>query len=73
MTAKQFETLQPFEHHFSTAVNDNYVRTVTMQEANVMNEIAKKLTGRTYNLTCAKCVFEMCKNLGNLYFTYKTH
>lgn len=72
ITTEQYELLKQFERHLETAVHCNYVRTVTMKDAQTMNALAKQLLNKTYNLSCPKCVFNMCKDLGNVYFNFKT-
>lgn len=73
MTKKQFEALMPFEHYFDTAVNNDYVRSMPRQSADTIARYYIELKlGSSANLACPKCVLDICKTVGKLYFTYKT-
>lgn len=71
LTQTHYETLQPLEHYLYTAYYHQYVRTLTMKDANTLNNIHQELFGRKQDLTCGKCVLNLCKSLGKLYFDYK--
>lgn len=71
LTQEQYEQLQAVQQHLDTAYHSNYVRTVTMQDARLMQEIYQQVTHHSANLTCGKCVLAMCSTLANLYFNYK--
>lgn len=71
MTQEQYNTLSEYEQYLHTAYYHDYVRTLSMRDASILNEIHKELTGTKQNLTCGKCVLQLCKTLGKLYFEYK--
>lgn len=67
LTDEQFEQLAPFEHYFDTAINNNYVRAMPMKDARLLADIYKALGGGATNLSCGKCVLNLCKVLGKAY------
>jgi hypothetical protein len=73
MTQEQHDKLKKYEQYLETAYYHDYVRTLPMSDAIKMNEIYNELTGRKQNVTCGKCVLQLCKTLGKLYFEYKNN
>ena len=71
LTEEQLTTLTRLESYLQTAVNANYIRALPMQDAIALNEIHISLFKRKQNLRCPKCVLEMCKNLGKVYYIDK--
>lgn len=72
LTEEQFEALRPFESYFLTAINHGYVRSMPHKDAVTLNDISKKLGCGNFNLSCPKCVLNLCKTLGKLYSSKKT-
>ena len=73
LTDEQFEQLTSFEIYFDTAINSNYVRAIPMKDAKLLADIYKALGCGSTNLSCGKCVLQLCKTLGKLYFEYKNN
>ena len=71
LTDEQFEQLTSFEKYLETAYYHNYVRAMPMKDAKLLADIYKALGGGSTNLSCGKCVLQLCKTLGKLYFDYK--
>lgn len=71
LTDQQYEILRPFEHHFATAMNNDYVRAMPRQDAVTLARIYRELGFGTANISCGKCILSMCKTLGNLYSSKK--
>ena len=72
MNNELYEQLKQYEQYLYTAYYSNYVRSMPTSSANELQQIYHKLGNqRTINLNCNKCVYDLCKELGNLYFNYK--
>lgn len=69
MTSDQTETLKPYESYLRTAVRSNYVRSLPMKDAKLLADIYISLGHTKPNLSCGKCVLNMCKVLGREYFS----
>lgn len=71
LTPTQYRDLKKFERHFLTATRANYVtaiyKTTAEEVTRLYNEIYK--TNKKPS-TCNKCVLDMFKRLGTLYFAY---
>lgn len=71
LTQDQFSQLTNYENHLFTATNANYIRSVEMRDAQKLANIFHQVTKRTTNFTCGRCMLEVCKVLGELYFNFK--
>ena len=71
LTPEQYRDLKKFERHFLTATKANYVtaiyKTTAEELTRLYNEVFK--TNKKPS-TCNKCVLDMFKRLGQLYFAY---
>lgn len=71
LTPEQYRTLSQLESYLQTATNANYIRSLSMEDARRLFDVYLQIFNRSLNLRCPKCVLEMCKNLGKLYYNYK--
>ena len=70
ITKEQFNTLQLFEQHFTTA-KLGYIRGVYHSDIQAVLPIYSKLGYKLTNPNCADCVLVMFKTLGIEYEKYK--
>lgn len=68
LTEEQRSIITPLASYLDTAFHSDYVRAMTRAEATTLNEIYNQLGYPKKNLSCPKCVLEICKTLGKLYF-----
>lgn len=71
LTNEQYEILKPYEEYLMTAYNCNYVRSLPMKDAVIMKNVHIALGLGSPNLSCPKCVLNLCKTLGKLYSSKK--
>lgn len=71
MNQKQFLTLKKYENTLYTAVYANYIRALTVGQANELSIVGNDLGIMINNIHCPKCLLDFCKQLGIEYFKYK--
>ncbi len=73
MTKDHFEALVPFEDDFFRAVKYGYYRSMNGRELQHLCNIYNELTGENIRPlpVCEKCLLEVLKVLGALYYEYK--
>lgn len=69
----QMKVLEPYERYFETATKYNYVRSIPMKDVRIMEEIHQQLGFGSVNVSCPKCVLNLCKTLGELYSYIKSN
>lgn len=72
LTDEQFKTLQQYESYLGTAYKCNYVRTLPLRDAEILHQIYRELGFGSSNIHCSKCVLQICKTLGKLYYNKKS-
>lgn len=73
LTKEQYEKLLPYEHHFFTAINGDYARSVTTEGFQIINSVYKEIYGRDSGLVtgCNRCRLRGLKEIGKLFYEYK--
>lgn len=67
----QFNRLRPYESYLATAIGCNFVRSLPMSDAVEIKKVYTELGLGSPNLSCGKCVLNICKRLGELYYIKK--
>ena len=72
LNAAQYSQLRKYDRFLRTAHYANYITGMGVKTATELKDLYVKFTGKQYNesLTCGKCRLELCKRLGELYFSY---
>lgn len=74
-TKEQIEKLKSFEHHFYTAVYENYKRASAASDNDYVADLFEKTTGGKLNRnwSCGTCVLNAYKAVGKLYYESKEY
>lgn len=74
-TKQQIEQLKVFEHHFYTAVYENYKRASAASDNDYVADLFEKTTGGKLNRnwSCGTCVLNAYKIVGKLYYESKEY
>jgi len=73
MTDAQFEALAPYETYFDTAIRTSSVRNPGRPALNKIADTLEAITGRrrTRTFGCGRCVVNLLRDAGALYFKEK--
>lgn len=66
----QLEALAPYEKYFGTAIRSGYAQHPGTAAIDTMRTVWAELTGQKYpmNLGCTRCLMNLLKDIGTLYF-----
>lgn len=69
----QLEALAPYERYFGTAIRSGYAQHPGTAAIETMRTVWAELTGQRYpmNLGCTRCLMNLLKDIGTLYFAAK--
>lgn len=69
----QLEALAPYEKYFGTAIRSGYAQHPGTAAIETMRTVWAELTGQRYpmNLGCTRCLMNLLKDIGTLYFAAK--
>lgn len=73
LNCTQYQQLRKYDRFLRTAHYANYITGMSLNTANELKAIYEKITGKPFpkNMSCTRCKLDLCKRLGNLYFTYE--
>lgn len=73
LTQEQIKELEPFEHHFTTAIRSRYARYPGQMALQKIHAIYSSVvpTAPKLNTSCSQCVFRLILDTATIYFADK--